>query len=129
LAIIYRDICTIAKRVSRYDRKVQDLQRELESVRGAGPIPPPPHGAPQHNGPPQPAPPTIGHGPRDLFGGIMAGNGAGGPSSLAAPPPMPETAQGMPPQLTQAAGIATAQPGAGHPPYASYNPGSANGEY
>lgn len=74
---------------------------------------PPP---PQHNPGP---PPTIGHGPRDLFGQIMAGNGAGGQGqqSLAQqPPPEPSQPQGLPAHLPQNAGINTGPQLPGHQP-------------
>lgn len=112
---------------ARYDNKVRDLQRELEQ-RG-GPSQAPPHGGPPH-GPAQPAPPVIGHGPRDLFGGIIAGaGGVQGAPALGPPPLEPQQPQGMPAQLTQAAGMpAGPQPGQ-HPPFASYQPNpGANGE-
>ncbi|KAL9108937.1 MAG: hypothetical protein Q9227_006333 [Pyrenula ochraceoflavens] len=40
----------------------------------------------QHGGPGQPQPPSLGHGPSNLFSGIMANQGQGGPG-LAPPPP------------------------------------------
>ncbi|KAF8248884.1 WD40 repeat-like protein [Wilcoxina mikolae CBS 423.85] len=60
----------------KYEDEIARLTRELEarSTHGHG-------GAP----PPQPAPPSIGHGPRDLFGGIMSGQGGQGGPGLAPP--------------------------------------------
>lgn len=52
-------------------------------------------GGPQpHAGPAQAPPPSIGHGPRDLFGGIMAGQGQAGPGL----PPQPAPQEQGPPQ-------------------------------
>ncbi|KAL9081580.1 MAG: hypothetical protein Q9159_007244 [Coniocarpon cinnabarinum] len=92
-----------------YEKKIEQLQRDLE-MRGG-----PPHGAPHH--PPQPQPPSIGHGPRDLFGGIMQGGGGQGQSSLAPPPQEPQQPQGMPPHLTQNSGLSTGPQPPGHQPY------------
>ncbi|KAL8873924.1 MAG: hypothetical protein Q9174_000671 [Haloplaca sp. 1 TL-2023] len=64
----------------RYEEDIARLRHELEARGG-----PPSHvsisGLPPHAGPPQPQPPAIGHGPSNLFGGIMAnppGQGAPG---------------------------------------------------
>ncbi|KAH8821514.1 WD40-repeat-containing domain protein [Xylogone sp. PMI_703] len=79
---------------AKYDEEIQRLHRELEA-RGGAPRPAGIGGPPQHPGPSQ-APPSIGHGPRDLFGGIMAG-GQNGPG-LAPPPPQQQQDQQGPPQ-------------------------------
>lgn len=68
----------------RYDEEIARLHRELEA-RGGPPLPAHLGGPPQHPGPSQPPPPSIGHGPRDLFGGIMANPGGPGGPGLAAP--------------------------------------------
>lgn len=78
---------------AKYDEEIQRLHRELEA-RGGAPRPAGIAGPPQHPGPSQQAPPSIGHGPRDLFGGIMAG-GQNGPG-LAPPPPQQQDQQGPP---------------------------------
>lgn len=55
----------------RYEDEINRLRRELEQRGG------PSQGG--HGGPSQPPPPSIGHGPANLFQGIMAGGGQGGP--------------------------------------------------
>lgn len=79
----------------KYDEEISRLHRELEARGG---IPPARIGGPpQHAGPVQAAPPpSIGHGPSNLFGGIMAGQGGQGAPGLAPPPPPPEQQQGPP---------------------------------
>ena len=76
---------------SRYEEEISRLQRELEARGG-------PSQNSQHHGPSQPPPPSIGHGPSNLFGGIMAGNSQGGPG-LAPPPQEPQQPAGLPPHL------------------------------
>lgn len=76
---------------SRYEEEIARLQRELEARGG-------PSQNSQHHGPSQPPPPSIGHGPSNLFGGIMAGNNQGGPG-LAPPPQEPQQPGGLPPHL------------------------------
>ncbi len=71
-----------------YEAEIARLRHELEQRGGA------PQGP--HAGPSQP-PPAIGHGPANLFQGIMTGNGQGGQGL--APPPEQQGAPGMPPQL------------------------------
>lgn len=85
----------------------------------------------QHAGPAQPLPPVIGHGPRDLFGQIMAGGGAQGPSALGPPPQEPQQPQGLPAHLTQGAGLNTGpQPSQHAPSFAGYPSGTGvNGKY
>ncbi|TAQ89785.1 hypothetical protein B7494_g1860 [Chlorociboria aeruginascens] len=94
----------------KYEEEVSRLHRELEA-RGGNPRPAALGGPPQHAGPSQ-APPQIGHGPSNLFGGIMAGQGGQGAPGLAPPPsqqepqgppqhqmpPQPPALQGPPPQ-------------------------------
>ena len=67
-----------------YESEIRALRHELE-IRGVQPLPSQILGGPhQHGGPSQP-PPTLGHGPSNLFSGIMANQGQGGPGL--APPP------------------------------------------
>ena len=105
-----------------YETEIRILRHELES-RGVQTIPT--HiGAPaQHAGPSQAPPPALGHGPSNLFGGIMANQGGSGPG-LAPPPPQDQ----QPPQHTLQQPIAAAQQGAAPPPQGSfggYQPGAA----
>ncbi|CAI6333446.1 unnamed protein product [Periconia digitata] len=74
---------------AKYEDEIARLQRELETRGG-------PSQNSQHHGPSQPAP-SIGHGPSNLFGGIMAGNNQGGPGL--APPPQEPQQPGLPPHL------------------------------
>lgn len=67
------------------------LRRELDARGGA---PSRIGGPPQHPGPSQAPPPAIGHGPANLFGGIMAAQGQGGPGL----PPQPTPQEQGPPQ-------------------------------
>lgn len=86
---------------SRYEAEIRTLRRELES---RGVHLPQSHigGLPTHAGPSQAPPPALGHGPANLFGGIMANPGGGAPAL--APPPPPDQ---QPPQH------ALQQPGSG----------------
>lgn len=90
---------------SRYENELRVLRHELEA-RGvqtvshiAGPA--------QHAGPSQAPPPALGHGPSNLFGGIMTNQGGSGPG-LAPPPPQDQ----QPPQHTLQQPAPAAQPGA-----------------
>ncbi|KFY94955.1 hypothetical protein V498_03620 [Pseudogymnoascus sp. VKM F-4517 (FW-2822)] len=76
----------------KYDEEIARLHRELEA-RG-GPSVSRTGGPPQHVGPTQAPPPSIGHGPSNLFGGIMAGQGQAGPGL----PPQPTPQEQGPPQ-------------------------------
>lgn len=96
-------------RSCRYENELRVLRHELEA-RGvqtvshiAGPA--------QHAGPSQAPPPALGHGPSNLFGGIMTNQGGSGPG-LAPPPPQDQ----QPPQHTLQQPAPAAQPGA--PPQA-----------
>ena len=80
-----------------------------------------PHGAPPPPHPQQHQPPAIGHGPRDLFGGIMAGGGGQSGSSLAPPPQ--DGPQGLPAQIPVNAGLNTGPQPPGHQPYPGYSAG------
>ncbi|KAK3676456.1 general transcription repressor [Recurvomyces mirabilis] len=92
----------------KYEEEISRLRHELEQRGG------PSQGG--HAGPSQPQPPVIGHGPRDLFQGIMAGGGQGGPGL--APPPQEQQGQpGMPGHM-QGQG----PPGLNQPPPGPHNP-------
>ncbi|KAI9677594.1 MAG: general transcription repressor [Caeruleum heppii] len=112
----------------KYDDEITRLHRELEA-RG-GPAQPPHVGGPPHNaGPSQPPPPSIGHGPSNLFGGIMANQGGQGGPGLAPPPP---DQQGPPPphQMPQPPPAVQQQgpPPAQQPTYPGYQgPPAVNG--
>jgi len=85
---------------NRYDEEITRLRHELEARGGPNPRPAGPGiGGPQHAGPglAQQPPPSIGHGPSNLFGGIMAGQGGQGAPGLAPPPQQPDQ-QGPPHQ-------------------------------
>ncbi|KAK5169944.1 hypothetical protein LTR04_005512, partial [Oleoguttula sp. CCFEE 6159] len=103
----------------RYEDDIARLHRELEtrgrpSQSGVG-------GA--HGGPSQPPPPAIGHGPRDLFGGIMAGAAAQGGPGLAPPPQEQPPPQGLPQHLAQAPPGLNPAPGPPqHAPFSGYGP-------
>lgn len=132
----------------KYEEEIARLSRELEARGGAHA---PQHGS-QNAGPSQPPPPAIGHGPRDLFGTIMAGGGPNGPPlappqqqdpqqqqhhpQIPPPPPaaIPQGPSNQPPQQPQAQ--QTYQPptgfvngyGSGTPqPVASPGPGPGKG--
>ena len=127
----------------RYDEEIQRLHRELEA-RGGNPRPAG-IGAPPQNAGPSQAPPSIGHGPSNLFGGIMAGGGQGGPGL--APPPqsdqhgppqhqMPQPPPGLggppPPQPFQSGGYPQGPSGApngygSQPPQSTSSPGPGKG--
>ena len=96
------------------------LRHELES-RGVQPVAS--HIAPaQHTGP-QAQPPSLGHGPSNLFGGIMANQGGSGPG-LALPPSQDQQHS----QHTLQQPASATQPGAPQPPQSSfggYPPGAA----
>jgi glucose repression regulatory protein TUP1 len=98
------------------------LRHELES-RGVQPVASHVAVPAQHGGPSQAPPPALGHGPSNLFGGIMANQGGSGPG-LAPPPPQDQ----QPSQHTLQQPAAAAQPGAPQPPQSSfggYQPGAA----
>ncbi|KAI9714870.1 MAG: general transcription repressor [Bogoriella megaspora] len=107
----------------QYEEELNRLRHELEARGGLGPS----HmGGPHHSGPNQPQPPSIGHGPSNLFGGIMAGGAQGGGQGLAPPqqdgpkPPgyQQQTGPHGPPSLNQAPGP---------PSHAPFPPYGANG--
>ncbi|TKX25480.1 transcriptional repressor [Elsinoe australis] len=75
----------------KYEEDIARLRRELEARGGPS--------ASSH-GPNQPPPPSIGHGPANLFQGIMAGATAQGGPGLAPPPQeQPPPGQGLPAHL------------------------------
>ncbi|KAF2637810.1 WD40 repeat-like protein [Massarina eburnea CBS 473.64] len=104
---------------AKYEDEISRLQRELEARGG-------PSQNSQHHGPSQPPPPSIGHGPSNLFGGIMAGNNQGGPGL--APPPQEPQQPGLPPHLG-GQGPPGLNPAPGPPQhFGGYQPGpSVNG--
>nr|POE65070.1 transcriptional repressor rco-1 [Quercus suber] len=94
---------------AKYEEQIARLQHELEQRGGSSQNP---HGAPPH----PPAPPAIGHGPANLFQGIMAGGGQNGPGL--APPPQDQSGQpGMPGHLHP-----QGPPGLNAPPGPPQNP-------
>lgn len=109
---------------SKYEGEIERLQRELESRGG-------PSQSSQQHGPSHPPPPAIGHGPSNLFGGIMAGSAAQGGPGLAPPPPEPHQPQGLPPHAPQGPpGLNPVQGPPQHTPFGGYQPGPAlNGGY
>lgn len=76
----------------RYEEENARLRRELEARGGPS--------ASSHN--PNQPPPSIGHGPANLFQGIMAGAaGQGGPGLAPPPQDQPPQGQGLPGHLQQ----------------------------
>ncbi|OGM41566.1 transcriptional repressor rco-1 [Aspergillus bombycis] len=109
-----------------YEAEIRVLRHELES-RGVQPVSSHIAGPAQHAGPSQAPPPALGHGPSNLFGGIMANQGGSGPG-LAPPPPQDQ----QPPQHTLQQPAPAAQQGAPQPPQSSfggYQPGAAVNGY
>ncbi|RMJ21874.1 transcriptional repressor [Aspergillus sp. HF37] len=104
---------TQVKMKQDYEAEIRILRHELES-RGVQTIPS--HiGAPPHAGPTQAPPPALGHGPSNLFGGIMANQGGSAPG-LAPPPPQDQ----QPPQHALQQSAVAAQQGAPPPPQGSF---------
>ena len=98
----------------RYDDEIARLHHELEARGG-----PPSHvgisGLPTHGGVSQPQPPAIGHGPSNLFGGIMANPpGQGNPGLV---PPSQEQQQ---PQVPPPHQMPQQPPGLQQPSYQGY---------
>ncbi|KAL8710492.1 MAG: hypothetical protein Q9220_004924 [cf. Caloplaca sp. 1 TL-2023] len=107
----------------RYEEDVARLRHELEARGG-----PPSHvgmpGLPPHPGASQPQPPAIGHGPSNLFGGIMAN-----PPGQGAPGLVPPTQDQPPPQVPPAHQMGTSQ-GMQQGNFGNYPPAHAvNGGY
>jgi glucose repression regulatory protein TUP1 len=105
----------------QYEEEIARLRSELEARGGPGQ-------SSQHHGPAQPPPPSIGHGPANLFGGIMAG---GSNQGLAPPPQEPQQPQGMPAHIPGPHGPPGLNPPPGAPQhFGGYPPGpSVNGEH
>lgn len=114
----------------RYDDDLSRLQRELEARGGPSQLS---HlgGPPQHTGPPHPPPPSIGNGPSNLFGGIMAGSAAAGGPGLAPPPQEQPQGQGLQSHVSQGPPGLNSAPGPPqHAPFGGYQPGpSLNGKH
>ncbi|KAF8859675.1 WD40 repeat-like protein [Acephala macrosclerotiorum] len=123
---------------AKYDEEIARLHRELEA-RGGNPRAGAPIGGSQNA---TSRPPDIGHGPSNLFGGIMAGQGGQGAPGLAPPPqadqhgppqhqmpqpPPPPSLQGPPPQQQppfQGSGYPGPAPnGYSQPPQSTASPG------
>ncbi|KAL8720717.1 MAG: hypothetical protein Q9225_002451 [Loekoesia sp. 1 TL-2023] len=107
---------------NRYEEDIARLRHELEARGG-----PPSHvsinGLPPHAGVPQPQPPAIGHGPSNLFGGIMANPpGQGAPGLV--PPTQEQQQQQVPPshQMGASQGLQQGNFG-GYPPTHGVNGG------
>ncbi|KAJ5675905.1 Transcriptional repressor rco-1 [Penicillium macrosclerotiorum] len=81
---VYQLEQTQIKMKADYEAEIRMLRHELES-RGVQPVSSHIAPAQQHTGP-QAQPPSLGHGPSNLFGGIMTNQGGSGPG-LAPPPP------------------------------------------
>ncbi|CRG88735.1 Transcriptional repressor rco-1 [Talaromyces islandicus] len=121
---VYQLEQTQIKMKTDYENEIRVLRHELES-RGVQTVPS--HvGGPPHAGPSQ-APPALGHGTNNLFGGIMANQGGSGPG-LAPPPPQDQ----QPPQHGLQQPAPAAQQGPPQPPqssYGAYQPGAAVNGY
>ncbi|KAG5288002.1 transcriptional repressor TUP1 [Histoplasma ohiense] len=113
------------KMKQEYEAEIRTLRRELES---RGVHLPQSHigGLPTHAGPSQAPPPALGHGPANLFGGIMANPGGGAPAL--APPPPPDQ---QPPQhaLQQPGSGAQGAPQPQQGAFGGYQPTSAVNGY
>ena len=109
------------KLARRYEDDITRLRHELEARGG-----PPSHvsvsGLPPHGGPSQNQPPSIGHGPSNLFGGIMAN--PPGPGNPGLVPLSQEQQQQGPPQSQ----MPQPPPGLHQPPFQSYPGGPVNGK-
>lgn len=109
--------------VASYEAEIRMLRHELES-RGVQTVSSHIAGPAQHAGPTQAPPPALGHGPSNLFGGIMANQGGNAPG-LAPPPPLNQQSSR---QHTVQQPAPVAQPGAPPLPQSSsggYQPGAA----
>ncbi|MCJ1468453.1 general transcription repressor [Pseudocyphellaria aurata] len=97
----------------RYEDDINRLRHEIEARGG-----PPSHvgisGLPPHGGVSQPQPPAIGHGPSNLFGGIMANPPGQGNPGLVPPSQDQQQPQAPPHQMPQP------PPGLQQPPYQGY---------
>ncbi|KAI1906202.1 general transcription repressor [Ophidiomyces ophidiicola] len=110
----------------KYEGEIRALRMELES---RGIHLPPSHvgGPPTHGGLSQAPPPALGHGPSNLFGGIITNQG-GGPPALAPPPPQD---QQQPPQhsMQQPASGAQGPPQPQQGAFGGYQPNSGVNGY
>ncbi|KAJ5362293.1 Transcriptional repressor Tup1 N-terminal [Penicillium brevicompactum] len=104
-----------------YEAEIRMLRHELES-RGVQTIPSHIGGpaaaaaaAAGHSASAQAPPPALGHGPSNLFGGIMTNPPGSGPGLA---PPLPQDQQ--PPQHALQQPASVAQPGAPQPPQSSF---------
>lgn len=97
----------------RYEEEIARLRHELEQRGG------PSAGG---GGPSQPPPPAIGHGPANLFQGIMAGSAAQGGPGLAPPPQEQQGQPGMPGHMQGQAPGFNPPPGPPHNPFAYGQP-------
>lgn len=97
---------------SRYEEDIARLRRELEARGGPSQS--------SHGGPSQPPPPSIGHGPANLFQGIMAGATAQGGPGLAPPPQEQPQAQNLPGHMAQGPPGLNPAPGPPQHPFGVY---------
>ncbi|OCK84817.1 transcriptional repressor rco-1 [Lepidopterella palustris CBS 459.81] len=103
---------------AKYEDDIARLQRELDARGG------PSQSSQHHGGPTQPPPPSIGHGPSNLFGGIMAGGAAQGGPGLVPPSQDQPQPQGLPPHMPQGPPGLNPAPGPPqHAPFGGYQPG------
>ncbi|KAF4555422.1 Transcriptional repressor rco-1-like protein [Elsinoe fawcettii] len=103
----------------KYEEDIARLRRELEARGGPS--------ASSH-GPNQPPPPSIGHGPANLFQGIMAGAAAQGGPGLAPPPQeQPPPGQGLPAHLQGPPALNPAPGPPQHAPFGGYGQPPAPG--
>lgn len=111
---------TVLKAFCRYDDEIARLRHELE-VRGGQPSHVGISGLQTHAGVSQPQPPAIGHGPSNLFGGIMANPPGQGNPGLVPPSVEQQQPQAPPPhQMPQP------PPTLQQPPYAYQQPSNMN---
>lgn len=104
----------------RYDDEIARLRHELE-VRGGQPSHVGISGLQTHAGVSQPQPPAIGHGPSNLFGGIMANPPGQGNPGLVPPSVEQQQPQAPPPhQMPQP------PPNLQQPPYQYPQPSNMN---
>jgi glucose repression regulatory protein TUP1 len=104
----------------RYEDDISRLRRDLEARGGPSQS--------SHTGPSQPPPPSIGHGPANLFQGIMAGATAQGGPGLA-PPPQDGPPQGVPAHIQGPPGLNPPPGPPQHAPFGGYGqpPAGVNG--
>lgn len=111
---------TLLNAYYRYDDEIARLRHELE-VRGGQPSHVGISGLQTHAGVSQPQPPAIGHGPSNLFGGIMANPPGQGNPGLVPPSVEQQQPQAPPPhQMPQP------PPNLQQPPYQYPQPSNMN---